>query len=231
MNYIDPNSKKIKHALKSHLNGLNKLVKKRVNNCKNDSIKAYLTDSKIEDILTSKPNKLVKINEDFYSTISNSSLNGYLTFKSNSHTKYAKLSNPNLKRNRTNYNRINKHVKSIFNYENSFSVKDDTNSKYRAYKLAENHDINTCIYCNRLYTKTVINPKKTTRPEFDHWFPKSKYPLLALSFFNLIPSCHVCNSAVKGDRDVSLNDFIHPYVDNVINAEYSYWNKAYSTLR
>ena len=29
--------------------------------------------------------------------------------------------------------------------------------------------------------------------EIDHFFPKSRYPYLALSLFNLIPVCHYCN--------------------------------------
>ena len=84
-----------------------------------------------------------------------------------------------------------------------------------------------------MYTKTVINPNKLTRPEFDHWFPKSKYPLLALSFYNLIPSCHICNSSLKGASNLNLNDYFHPYIDDekIINAEikFSYYNKSLDT--
>jgi 5-methylcytosine-specific restriction endonuclease McrA len=228
MIFIDPESKKIKEALKFHCDGLIEIIKKKVTKCSNQSIKSFLTDSKVEELLLSKPKDLIEINEKFYSKISNCSLDNYLKFKENSHISYKNLSSPGLKSNRTKFNNIHKHVKSIFNYENSFSKKDKTNSNYRAYNLAENLEINTCTYCNRLYTKTVTNPTKTTRPEFDHWFPKSKYPLLGLSFFNLIPSCHVCNSSVKGDKDVSLNDFIHPYLDKNINIKFSYWNKAYN---
>ena len=43
------------------------------------------------------------------------------------------------------------------------------------------------------------------RPQFDHWFPKKKYPLLAISFYNLIPCCTYCNSSVKGDIEFANN--------------------------
>jgi hypothetical protein len=55
---------------------------------------------------------------------------------------------------------------------------------------------------------------KIMRPQFDHWFPKSKYPLLALSFYNLIPSCSVCNSSAKGDATFLLDTHLHPYIDS-----------------
>ena len=40
----------------------------------------------------------------------------------------------------------------------------------------------TCTYCNRNYTLNLINSR--ARAELDHWFPKEKYPILSLSFFN-----------------------------------------------
>lgn len=71
--------------------------------------------------------------------------------------------------------------------------------------LAQELDIRTCPYCNRAYTFTV-RAKGTTRPEFDHFLPKSKFPYFALSFYNLVPSCLVCNH-LKGDKIIN----IHPY--------------------
>lgn len=105
-------------------------------------------------------------------------------------------------------------IKKIINYESWIDIKEDsTYQKYNAYNLAEKLDIPTCIYCNRIYTKTVINSlgKKVIRPTFDHWYQKSIYPLLALSFYNLIPSCNVCNSGVKGSTPFLLSTHFHPY--------------------
>ena len=113
-------------------------------------------------------------------------------------------------------------IKAIFNYEkfSSKSVK-----LYDAYDLANNLDVRTCLYCNRMYTITVVKgtkrDEKVTRPQFDHFFDKVKNPLLALSIYNLIPSCTICNSSLKGKKEFTLSSYMHPYIDNYIN-QYSY---------
>lgn len=98
-------------------------------------------------------------------------------------------------------------IEKIFDYE-SFSRK-------HAYDLTAKLNLKICPYCNREYIHTVIdnNGNKIARPELDHYFPKSKYPMFALSFYNLIPSGHICNSSVKGTSDLNLNDHLHPYID------------------
>ena len=132
-----------------------------------------------------------------------------------------------LKKHYRNEKNLKKLLLKIFNYEGIF----DDSSKKRAFELSKNIGTQTCCYCNRQYTFTVehkhlIQDKKgnwfakdaknkyerIARPAFDHWFPKSKYPLLSLSLYNLIPSCHICNSSAKGSTSVKLTDYIHPYV-------------------
>lgn len=120
--------------------------------------------------------------------------------------------------------RKDKNIRKIFDYENWLNY-----DKYNAYDFAAKLDIPTCPYCNRTYTKTVITPKgeKIIRPEFDHWFPKSEYPLLALSFYNLIPSCHICNSNVKGKTEFKLDTHFHPYNSaSNVKATFSYNYKS-----
>ncbi|MCX8524685.1 hypothetical protein OF897_12250 [Chryseobacterium formosus] len=114
---------------------------------------------------------------------------------------------------------LKKSLKTLMNYDSWIKTDDKaTYRNYNAYHLAEKLDIPTCVYCNRIYTKTVINSSgtKITRPTFDHWFPKSKHPLLALSFYNLIPSCSVCNSGVKGSTPFEISTHFHPYHKNLI---------------
>ena len=124
-------------------------------------------------------------------------------------------------------------LKDLINYDKWIDKGLGTTYKfYNAYDLAIKLDIPTCIYCNRIYTKTVevSASKKITRPTFDHWFPKSKYPLLALSFYNLIPSCSVCNTGVKGTSEFTLATHFHPYYRNsAVDFEYtfSYDHKDY----
>jgi len=110
---------------------------------------------------------------------------------------------------------LKKGINYVFNYDLFISK----TSRYDAYNLAQSLDITTCPYCNRNYTNTVIknNGKKVTRPQFDHYFDKGTHPLLALSFYNLIPSCSICNSSIKGTQKMNLDEYLHPYIDNSIN--------------
>ena len=75
-------------------------------------------------------------------------------------------------------------------------------------------EIRTCPYCNRSYTFSIdekmdetSDKKVRVKPEFDHFYPKAKYPCLALSFYNLIPSCPVCNH-LKREREIDLNPYL-----------------------
>ena len=84
--------------------------------------------------------------------------------------------------------------------------------------LSENLGIECCPYCNRNHTSShqtfyqnIKNEsqEKYVFPEFDHFYPKEKNPVLALSFYNLIPSCNICNSHFKNGRDPEK--VFHPY--------------------
>lgn len=104
-----------------------------------------------------------------------------------------------------------KEFSQIFNYEGFKTWKN-----YNAYHLAKNLQVNVCPYCNRQYTFTIIEKgteKGKTRPEFDHFYNQANYPFLALSFYNLVPSCKICNSTLKGSDKWSLSTHIHPYQD------------------
>jgi len=88
--------------------------------------------------------------------------------------------------------------------------------EYKAYDLAHKLQVNVCPYCNINATYTVIkeDSKKITRPEFDHFYDKATYPILALSFYNLIPSCHTCNSTLKGTDDFTDKTHLNPYSES-----------------
>lgn len=68
-------------------------------------------------------------------------------------------------------------------------------------------DIKSCIYCNSQYTVPTHgkgqNNKDVTTYEIDHYYPKSQYPYLCTTFFNLVPSCGPCNRR-KNDKKVSF---------------------------
>lgn len=112
----------------------------------------------------------------------------------------------------------------LYNYFNGlysdFSKKD---SGY-AYEMIKDLGLRACPYCNLNYIDVVIKEdnhglhnteyiktnSKLVRPHLDHFYPKSKYPFFAVSFYNLIPSCYECNSGLKGSNIITIN----PYIDD-----------------
>ncbi|WP_314923148.1 hypothetical protein [Prevotella pallens] len=56
-------------------------------------------------------------------------------------------------------------------------------------------DIKVCPYCNRSYIYCIDKEDGTTciKGQLDHFYSKEDYPFLAISKFNLVPSCSDCN--------------------------------------
>lgn len=85
----------------------------------------------------------------------------------------------------------------------------------QAYDFLNILGVNVCPYCNRQYTFTVRKKEKAkenkSRPQFDHFYPKSKYPYLAMSIYNLVPSCGLCN---QGKSDKSSEKYLYPYEES-----------------
>lgn len=110
---------------------------------------------------------------------------------------------------------LRKNLEYVFNYK-GFS--ENKNNGWNAYWLADQLGVDTCLYCNRLYTHTVRKGSKNiSRPQFDHFLDKVRYPYLAVSFFNLIPSCSVCNSGLKGSAKFSPDTHLHPFLEGFGN--------------
>lgn len=86
-------------------------------------------------------------------------------------------------------------------------------SKTRGYKFAKSLNVKTCPFCNNHFT-LIRSASKKVDCDFDHFYSKKKYPYLSISFFNLIPCCHVCNIS-KNDGDIGK--LVNPYVDNFYN--------------
>lgn len=93
---------------------------------------------------------------------------------------------------------------NVFRYE-AFSQNE------HAVKMLEAMDVNVCPYCNRLFTMTLTGDGGKSRPQFDHYKNKSKYPWFAVSLMNLIPCCGLCNQS-KHDRD---EEVLYPYSDDM----------------
>ena len=106
-------------------------------------------------------------------------------------------------------------VKNIFNYD-VFSNK--CKSRWCAYSLCKELGFKTCPYCNLSNEITLFKDDEgMMRPSLDHFLDKDRYPLFAISLGNLIPSCHHCNSTLKGTKDFLTNRHLNPlYSDESI---------------
>ncbi len=110
---------------------------------------------------------------------------------------------PNLKDTSNNLNRIFYNIFISNIYEN--------NERFDGLKFVQSIGLNTCPYCNRAYIYS-IKENGIIRPEIDHFYPKAFYPYLGLSFYNLIPSCSVCNgTTAKGNKDSFEDNLKNPY--------------------
>lgn len=85
-------------------------------------------------------------------------------------------------------------------------------------RLISSLGLTTCPYCNRQYITNISedeigninteNKEIIATADLDHFYPKSVYPLFALSLFNYIPSCQICNSKFKHS---SSRCILYPY--------------------
>lgn len=90
----------------------------------------------------------------------------------------------------------------------------DLRKRY-AIEISSFYKFNTCPYCNAMLTVNVktIKGKAKARYQLDHFFPKSRYPYLSISIFNLISSCSNCNLS-KTNKDIVFGDNFHPLSEN-----------------
>jgi len=173
---------------KEHANKVIKFVNKKAFT---NAEKKYFTDEKLIEILTAKPEELSN-----YTQIGQPPMS---------------LNNKVMKLAFVGSDLSGTKDGSTFGYK-KFATKNEKN--YDAYELAAKLNIKVCPYCNRNYTFTIQSKNGSTRPVFDHFYDKGKHPFLALSFYNLIPSCHICNSSFKCQKPFSTKTHLHPYLDD-----------------
>lgn len=87
---------------------------------------------------------------------------------------------------------------------------DGTKEKYNGFRLVEQLAITVCPYCNRNYIHNINRFNRLRTCELDHFYPKEDYPLFAVSFYNLVPSCKVCNK-LKKSKTTSYNPYNQKY--------------------
>ena len=101
---------------------------------------------------------------------------------------YRKMGNNKSSGKRTPLQLYFDYLKDPKKYPEKFKSSSDDGTR-ASWKLAENLGISVCPYCNRNF----INQKSGVT--LDHNLPISDYPLLGISFYNLIPSCSSCNTS------------------------------------
>lgn len=65
--------------------------------------------------------------------------------------------------------------------------------------------LTVCPYCNRHF---INNRGDKLGSQMDHFYNKDNYPIFAVSLYNFVPSCGVCNRN-KGNKEFRINPFIH----------------------
>lgn len=108
---------------------------------------------------------------------------------------------------------IRKDLNFIFNY-GGFNVgaKLSNGEKWNRHEFITSLSVKVCPYCNRQYITSYegeADDRRTTA-DADHYYPKVEYPILQMNIFNLIPSCGVCNSRMKGTKN---KKHLYPYKD------------------
>lgn len=144
-----------------------------------------MNKTRIIDILQAEPEKLQEINSEVGATVSGS----------NGKEKTAVLNR-------------------VFPYDEWSSGRNNGLS-WLPLNIIEEVNLRTCPYCNRAYIFSVVrrNGAGAVRPDLDHFFDKADFPLLQLSFFNLIPCCSLCNSRLKHSATFNLDGYMHPYFE------------------
>ena len=106
----------------------------------------------------------------------------------------------------------------------------NTEKTYNAYDFLKNLKISVCPYCEDEYIDVIINNDGANiirTAELDHFFPKSEYPLLAMSYYNLIPSGKNCNHIKKSknigmcpyEEEIETKTYLYPDIPVGINFE------------
>ena len=117
---------------------------------------------------------------------------------------------------------IKKIIENIFSYEmlTGEGYKHPSRiTNWTSYEFTLSTKILVCPYCNKNWINTVFDDQgeKITNPQLDHFFCKSEFPILRLSFYNLIPSCETCNVRIKKEAIFTYSDYLNPYVNGFEN--------------
>ncbi|WP_193065554.1 hypothetical protein [Oceanobacillus oncorhynchi] len=173
-------------------NRLYKKLEKGISDEKNQKVKKILKNIKcnLEKIIIGNIFELEKIKKDFENSISNLSID--VNGVDEKQELFKKL--------------------EIFKKEYEYFY---TAPNWNAYELQKELGITVCPYCNNQFIFIYESQNGKTRATFDHFFDKRSYPFLAVSIYNLVPACKVCNSDFKGSKNTTLSTHYSPYEEGV----------------
>lgn len=101
-----------------------------------------------------------------------------------------------------NKSKINFNVKIVGDSLLSNYLK-NTYKKLDKKRLVRITGTTVCSYCNRNYINVTDNANTS---QLDHFYNKNKYPILAVCFYNLIPSCFGCNN-LKQEKEFLVSPY------------------------
>ena len=89
--------------------------------------------------------------------------------------------------------------------------------KFPRQKFVEELQVTVCPYCNRNFINSTY---KRTMCDLEHFFDKASYPVLAVSFYNLIPVCHPCNHVKASNRISCSPHDLKLHTDDLLTFDY-----------
>lgn len=185
-------------------------------------------DETIEDILLADVKQLADLYDRFKALPFQKNITNPLTNKSQRSPEYIELDN-------------------IFKYERKY----DAIIANFFIGIASDIHVSSCYYCDMAYVNayTLSYPRVPTpcaryehkrQFDVDHFLPKTECPILALSLFNFIPSCQVCNSRIKRTYVIGANknewEKFNPAgeyysIDSNVRIRLRMWRKPNTTFR
>ncbi len=202
---LDEIKRKYKNIINEDDENLYKLINKFINPKISNETKIKCILNELSSILkTEEQEHFKKFIENSDENIKNIEVRNKIIKNSSINKRYNEICN------------IRQSLEIIFDYEKCFGKKGTTINgkiKWNRHELLSMMGISVCPYCNRQYINNYFDKenKHKSTADLDHFYPKSKYPFLALSLYNFIPSCQICNSRFKGDEDFSDKKYIYPY--------------------
>jgi len=102
-------------------------------------------------------------------------------------------------------------VKKVFNYR---IYRDGVECSDNYNQL----DLCYCPYCNEQVIQVIVNvnglngeSERRALLQLDHFYPQSRHPYFAVSFFNMIPGCATCNAQLKGEKKFDIDSHFNPF--------------------